>query len=91
MASGVGRPLYADTVTEANQRLGFARVFVEVDLEAEFPREIEVDMGDGNSFLVGIEYPWIPMKCAKCNFFGHTAANCGNTEIVYPKRITKRH
>ena len=54
VASGVGRTLYADTVTEVNQRLGFTWVFMEVDLEAEFPREIEVDMGDGNSFLVGI-------------------------------------
>ena len=40
VASGVERPLYADTVTEVNQRLGFTRVFVDVDLEAEFPREI---------------------------------------------------
>ncbi|KAF3963483.1 hypothetical protein CMV_012143 [Castanea mollissima] len=69
VASGVGRPLYAGTVTEANHRLGFTQVFMEVDLEAEFLREIEVDMGDGNSFLVGIEYPWIPMKCPKCNLF----------------------
>nr|POE87690.1 mdis1-interacting receptor like kinase 2 [Quercus suber] len=68
----------------------FLSVFVEVDLEAEFPREIEVDMGDGSSFLVGIEYPWIPMKCPKCNFFGYSAANCGNTEMVDPKMITKR-
>ena len=40
VASGVERPLYADTVTEVNQRLGFTWVFVHVDLEAEFPREI---------------------------------------------------
>ena len=30
------------------------------------------------------------MKCPKCNFFGHSAANCGNTDMVDPKRITKR-
>ena len=47
-------------------------------------------MGDGNYFLVGIEYPWIPMKCPKCNIFGHSAANCGNTKMVDPKRMTKR-
>ncbi|KAK7834921.1 hypothetical protein CFP56_024022 [Quercus suber] len=38
VASGVGRPLYADTVTEVNQRLSFTWVFVDVD--PEFPREI---------------------------------------------------
>ena len=40
VASGVERPLYTDTVTEVNQRLSFTQVFLDVDLEAEFPREI---------------------------------------------------
>ena len=56
---------------EANSRLRFARVFVEVDIDAQFPEEIEVDMGNGHSFVVGIEYPWIPVKCTKCSVFGY--------------------
>lgn len=44
-------------------------------------------MGDGNSFLVGIEYPWIMPRML---FFGHFAANCGNIDMVNPKRITRR-
>uniref|UniRef100_A0A2N9IVN5 Reverse transcriptase zinc-binding domain-containing protein n=1 Tax=Fagus sylvatica TaxID=28930 RepID=A0A2N9IVN5_FAGSY len=77
VASGVGKPLYADASTEANSRLRFARVFVEVDIDAQFPEEIEVDMGNGHSFVVGIEYPWIPIKCTKCSVFGHLTRNCG--------------
>ena len=47
-------------------------------------------MGDRNPFLVGIEYPWIPVKCLKCNFFGHSAAYCGNIETVDPRRMTQK-
>ena len=79
IASGVGKPLYADSTTETNRRLGFARVFIEVDVNGEFPTEIEVDMGDGKAFIVGIEYPWVPVKCPKCHLFGHTGLNCGNS------------
>jgi hypothetical protein len=79
VASGVGKPLYANASTEANSRLGFARVFVEVDISAQFLKEIEVDMGNGHSFVVGIEYPWIPVKCTKCSVFGYLTRNCGAT------------
>ena len=47
-------------------------------------------MGDGYPILVGIEYPWIPMKCAKYNFFGHSAANYGNIEAIDPRRMTQK-
>uniref|UniRef100_A0A2N9J3H3 Reverse transcriptase domain-containing protein n=1 Tax=Fagus sylvatica TaxID=28930 RepID=A0A2N9J3H3_FAGSY len=77
VASGVGKPLYADANMESNSRLGFARVFVEVDIDTQFPEEIEVDMGNGQSFVVGIEYPWIPVKCKKCSVFGHLTRECG--------------
>lgn len=77
VASGVGKPLYADANTESNSRLGFARVFVEVDIDTQFPEEIEVDMGNGQSFVVGIEYPWMPVKCKKCSVFGHLTRECG--------------
>ena len=76
IASGVGKPLFADANTESNTRLGFARVFVEVDVNAQFPEEIEVDMGNGHACVVGIEYPWIPIKCSKCCVFGHLTRDC---------------
>lgn len=43
----MGRPLYADSVTEKHQRLGFPRILVEVDINVEFPKNIEVDTGNG--------------------------------------------
>ena len=52
-------------------------MFVEVDIDAKFPTEIEVDMGNGKAFVVGVEYPWLPLKCVKCSVFGHQTRDCG--------------
>jgi hypothetical protein len=68
IASGVGKAL-SDSVTEEQQRLGFARFVVEVDVESELPTELDVVDGDDKLIVVGIEYPWIPIKCAKCKVF----------------------
>jgi hypothetical protein len=75
IASGVGKAL-SDSVTEQQLRLGFARVVVEVDVELEIPKELDVVDGDGKLIIVGIEYPWIPIKCPKCKAFGHSKHAC---------------
>jgi hypothetical protein len=80
VASGVGKPLCADSVTEEQLRLGFARVLVEVNVDSEFPKEIEIAGSDGIPVTVGIEYPWIPIKCNKCKLFGHAAHACTKVE-----------
>lgn len=75
MASGVGKRLCVDSVTDEQLRLGFARVLVEVNVESDFSKEIEIvgaDGGrvivvtDGGRVIVVIEYPWFPVKCKKC-------------------------
>lgn len=82
VASGVGKPLCADSVTEEQLRLGFARVLVEVNVDSDFPKEIEIAGSDGIPVIVGIEYPWIPVKCNKCKLFGHAAHACTKVEKV---------
>jgi hypothetical protein len=80
VASGIGKPLCADSVTEEQLRLGFARVLIEVNVDSEFPKEIEIEGADGVRVTVGIEYPWLPVKCKKCRSFGHLAHNCTRME-----------
>jgi hypothetical protein len=38
--------------------------------------------------VVGIEYPWLPVKCNKCKSFGHLAYACTKVEkqVWIPKR-----
>jgi hypothetical protein len=35
-------------------------------VDSEFPKEIEVVGADGERVVVGVEYPWLPLKCNKC-------------------------
>ena len=88
LASGVGKPLCADSVTEEQLRIGYARVLVEVSVESDFPKEIEIVGADGSRVVVGIEYPWIPVKCHKCKSFCHLTHTCTKIEkqVWIPKK-----
>ncbi|KAJ0013740.1 hypothetical protein Pint_20053 [Pistacia integerrima] len=64
IASGVGRPLSMDRITEDTCRngvghIGFARVLIEVEASKKLPEEIKVKM---------------PSEV--CNVFGHNDQNC---------------
>lgn len=48
IASGIGIPLYMDSVTEAKSRLHFAKVCVELDFQDDMPSSITFDMGKGS-------------------------------------------
>jgi hypothetical protein len=91
VASGVGKPLYADKVTEEQRRLGFARVLVEIDVNSDCPKEIVICRKNGDSVSVGVEYPWLPPKCFVCSGFRHAAYACSKREkkIWIPKGPAK--
>jgi hypothetical protein len=80
VTSGVGKPLYADKVTEEQKRLGFARVLVEIDINSQCPKEIVICRGNGDTVNIGVEYPWLPPKCSTCGGFGHAAYACAKKE-----------
>jgi len=88
ISSGVGKPLCVDSIIEEQLRLGFARVLVEVDVESTFPKEVEVIGFSGDVINVGVEYPWLPIKCKKCNTFGHATHTCSKVEkaVWIPRR-----
>ncbi|KAL0445010.1 UNVERIFIED_CONTAM: hypothetical protein Slati_2223700 [Sesamum latifolium] len=54
VASGVGKPLYPDSITTACTRLDFARVCVMLDYDSTLPKHIVVvtPMVDGSEALV---------------------------------------
>ncbi|KAI8536165.1 hypothetical protein RHMOL_Rhmol10G0235200 [Rhododendron molle] len=71
VASAVGRPLYADQMTEGCKRLNYAKVCVEVDVNSELPDSFEVALEDGTRYTIKVWYLWKPFKCDKCKVFGH--------------------
>lgn len=46
IASAIGRPLYADSMTESRKRISFARICVELDVSSDLIDSFELDMGD---------------------------------------------
>jgi hypothetical protein len=91
VASGVGKPLYVDSVTEEQKQLGYARVLVEIDVESECPKEIEICKTNGDLITIGVEYPWLPPKCSLCGGFGHAIYACSKKETKkwVPENIGK--
>lgn len=69
IASAVGRPLCFDKAT-AERRIDYAKVCVEVTGGDTLPEVVEVQVEEGYSFKVTIEYPWKPLKCPGCKEFG---------------------
>ncbi|GAV92421.1 Exo_endo_phos domain-containing protein/DUF4283 domain-containing protein, partial [Cephalotus follicularis] len=76
IASVLGRPLYMDTSTTNRYALSYARVCVEMDASISFPPYITLDLGDGNTMEIGVEYPWRPASCSLCQVFEHSNRNC---------------
>ncbi|KAL0416381.1 UNVERIFIED_CONTAM: hypothetical protein Slati_3470000 [Sesamum latifolium] len=79
VASGIGKPLYPDSMTKTCTRLDFARVCVMLDYSSTLPKHLVVvtPMEDGSEVLcrVDVEYEWIPSKCTTCRALGHSTAN----------------
>lgn len=58
-------------------------------MSTEFLKEIELDVGQEKLITVAIEYPWIPVKCSKCQAFGHPSYACMREErrVWKPKKF----
>ena len=56
VASGVGKPLYADQATEEMGMINFSRACIEIFTEAACPQVLEVFTDDKNFVEVEVEY-----------------------------------
>lgn len=94
IASAVGRPLYADELTETNKRIRFASVCVEVEVDSLLPGSIELQFANGSSVDLVVKYPWKPLLCCKCKVFGHSDCSVAKevgpvVENAEPKHVAK--
>ena len=82
LASAVGNPLYADSITESCRRLTFARVCVEIDAAKPMINEFLLHTNSGAEeatpkFLtIKVVYQWKPPVCLVCELFGHSTSSC---------------
>ncbi|GAV80364.1 DUF4283 domain-containing protein/zf-CCHC_4 domain-containing protein, partial [Cephalotus follicularis] len=76
IASVLGRPLYMDTLTTNRHNLTYARVCVDMATSRAFPSSISLDLDDGDTATIGVDYPWRPQACTMCKVFDHSNKTC---------------
>lgn len=86
IASALGKPLHADSMTKGRSKLGYIRVCVEINASSRFPNHIKllqgVDkiLGETKVLRMPVEYQGLSSVCLHCVMFGHLVAKC-------PKRL----
>lgn len=81
LASAVGKSLHLDMATINKTRPRCARVKVLVDLLAELPKTIRMDIdnestGEVRIEWVKIQYDYLPKYCKECRLQGHDEVEC---------------
>ncbi|KAL2904504.1 Aspartate--ammonia ligase [Bienertia sinuspersici] len=87
----IGTTLKIDRLTEQKERLAFARILVEADIQKELPDQINFINEKGISMVQTIEYEWRPYLCPKCNKYGHREEECSKgvrKEMVWKPKPT---
>ena len=71
----IGTPLVLDENTMKKKRGMFARVFVDIDMLSPLPNHIWVECSNF-TFVVDVEYEWLPPFCSHYKVIGHELAQC---------------
>lgn len=81
----MGKPLYADFVTEEGTRLYYARICVEIVVDSYCPESIDLSLPNGEKTTGNLEFSRKPLKCSKCKCFGHATKDLQIvTEVAKP-------
>ncbi|GAV66435.1 DUF4283 domain-containing protein, partial [Cephalotus follicularis] len=76
IASVLGKPLYMDACMTNRYALSFSQVCIEMAASSSFPDNITLELEDGSTTGIGVEYPWRPPSCLLCKVFDHANKNC---------------
>ena len=64
-----------DSATKERQRLSYARVYVEINVNSPMPAEVTTNLR-GENFVVTVNYEWKPRNCNLCQSLGHSSGKC---------------
>ncbi|GAV73234.1 DUF4283 domain-containing protein/zf-CCHC_4 domain-containing protein, partial [Cephalotus follicularis] len=76
IASVLGKPLHMDANTTNRYALSFARVCIDMEASSSFSDSIVLELDDGSTTTIGVEYPWLPTSCTLCKVFDHSNRTC---------------
>lgn len=87
ITSVIGNPICMDHATAAGTRYAFARVCVEVGVDAEYPTELRMKFKD-KTIIQKVEYAWKPNPCKTCKTFNHGDKACPlKMDSSQPKKV----
>ncbi|GER40659.1 zinc knuckle (CCHC-type) family protein [Striga asiatica] len=73
IASGIGKPITTEKLTETKQRCSYER---EIDLSKEREYAIQVETPNGSCFAQAVVNEFVPHYCNRCNHIGHPPSKC---------------
>ncbi|GAV80937.1 DUF4283 domain-containing protein/zf-CCHC_4 domain-containing protein [Cephalotus follicularis] len=76
IASFLGKPLHMDANVTNRHALSFARVCIDMETSSSFLDNIVLELDDGSTTTIGVEYPWRPVSCTLCRVFDHSNKSC---------------
>ncbi|GAV60147.1 DUF4283 domain-containing protein/zf-CCHC_4 domain-containing protein, partial [Cephalotus follicularis] len=76
IASVLGKPPHMDLSTTNRYALAFARVCIDMAATSSFPNSIILELDDGTTTTIDVEYPWRPASCTLCKVFDHANKTC---------------
>lgn len=86
IASVIGNPICMDHATTAGTRFVFARICVEVGIDADYPTELRMKYKD-KTIIQKVEYAWKPNPCKASKTFNHGEKACPlKQDTTQPKR-----
>jgi len=65
-----------DYYTAKRERLNYARVLVQIQINQELKDEVIFENEKGDDVGQEIHYEWRPLQCQVCKMFGHAKLNC---------------
>ncbi|KAK4737031.1 hypothetical protein R3W88_000728 [Solanum pinnatisectum] len=91
LAHAIGKPLHFDSATINKTRPSCARVKVQVDLLADLPKFVELEIVNEAAETsriekVKVQYDMLPKYCKECKLQGHAGQDC---RILHPE--LRRH
>ncbi|XP_010665650.1 uncharacterized protein LOC104882927 [Beta vulgaris subsp. vulgaris] len=76
IAGKIGKVLKTDQASSKKDRLQYARVLIEDEVNQVFPNHVRFVNEKDNIVQIDVVYEWKPEKCEGCKQFGHICVHC---------------
>lgn len=92
LASGIGKPLFVDKVTEKLEPMTYARMCVKISTSTVMPSSVDVVILDEDTQLekivsIKVEYQNKPLSYSHCKTFGHSLLRCPHANYKWVPKL----